>query len=326
MKGAEGIPGVTGKALAGVLLLSVLLMCTPGVSRSLDVSAINRSTGLPSDWVTALAVDETALWVGTLDAGLAQLSLAGRPVRSYSTADGLPSNKVTSIASFKGKLYVGTDAGLAVFDGRSWAVMRDAAGFRLRNLALRADPAGGRLWVGSLSQEGALLRFDGERWEFLGGEGRGPLNHVQAFAFQGSAAWLGSMNSGVYRREGADFRYFSTAAGLPSSNVMSLEAYGGTVLAGTTAGVAIYEDGRFSPWPKAGGSPLTAVYAMASSPSTLYIGGREGLFRYRTGKLEPFPAGAAGTPSPVRNVSVLALSGETLYAGTPGGLLVIRGW
>lgn len=306
-----------------VLILSFFLSCS---SIAAELRVVTKADGLPSDWVTALAANDDGVWAGTLDAGVAHLSPSGRVDRVYGTRDGLPSPRITSLAFYRGTLYAGTGDGMGVFDGFSWNVVREAGNVLLRNVMLRTDPSGDRLWLGAVNTSGGLLRFDGKTWQNLGGEGRGPLNHVQAFAFLGDATWLGSLNSGVYRKTETDFEYFVAESGLPSSNVTSLEIFGGTVWAGTSLGAAKFEDGRWISYPSLGIFPLSAVFCLAASPRALYLGGREGLVRYRDGRFEMLHPKVGKSPLRVGRVNALLVRENTVYAGTSGGLLEIKEW
>ena len=310
---------LAGLALTGLLSLSIRVFAA-------DVRVVTRADGLPSEWVTAIAAGDDGIWVGTLDAGIAHLSPSGRVIKVYGTRDGLPAPKITSLAFFGANLYAGTEDGLGVFDGFTWNAVREAGNVLLRNVALRTEPSGVRLWLGAVNMSGGLLRFDGKRWQNLGGEGRGPLNHVQAFAFQGDAAWLGSMNSGVYRKTETEFQYFVTQDGLPSANVTSLETFGGTVWAGTSRGPARFEAGRWVAFEKPGVFPMSAVFCLAASPKALYLGGREGLARYRDGRFEMLKTKIDDSPLLVGRVNALLVRGDTVYAGTSSGLLEIKGW
>jgi ligand-binding sensor domain-containing protein len=253
---------------------------------------------------------------------MALVSPSGRVERTVGASRGLPSDAVKSIAAFRGKVYVGTDAGLGVSDDGSWNILTRAAQTDLKNVYLRAEPGGKALWAGAVNLGGGLLRFDGSRWEFMGGKNRGLLNNVKAFAFQDDAAWLGTSTSGVCRLAGDAFGQFRTADGLPSANVLALEAFGGAVWAGTSAGAARYENGRWTPFAAATGFPLKVVFCAAASPTALYLGGRGGLVRYRAGRFETFAQEGAS----LGDVNALLWAEDTLYAGTSRGLFLLKGW
>lgn len=150
------------------------------------------------------------------------------------------------------------------------------------------------------------------------------MNHVRAFAFQNEAVWMGTTNSGVYRRTEDEFRAFTSKDGLPSSSIYSLEIFAGTVWAGTADGAARYEEGRWKAFPPSYAFPLSAVFCLEASPEALYLGGREGLLRYRSGRFERFSAGKASRS--IGRVNALLYYRDALYAGTSSGLYIVRGW
>lgn len=65
--------------------------------------------------VTALAGQDSDLWVGTLDHGV--LHFTGGRTETFGEDQGLPDRQVQSIATGAGQTYVGTVLGVAVFDG-----------------------------------------------------------------------------------------------------------------------------------------------------------------------------------------------------------------
>jgi hypothetical protein len=295
---------------------------SPG--QAADVSVIDRASGLPADWVTTLAAGDDGIWAGTVSGGAALITPQGMVKRVYGTRDGLPSPKIVSIASLGRKVYVGTDAGIGVYDGGTWEILQKASGRLLRNVYMEAEPDGLQLWAGAVNTNGGLLHLTGTGWQFAGGAGRGLMNHVRAFAFQNETVWMGTTNSGVYRRTEDEFRAFTSKDGLPSSSIYSLEIFAGTVWAGTAAGAARYEEGRWKAFPPSYAFPLSAVFCLEASPEALYLGGREGLLRYRSGHFERFSAGKDSRS--IGRVNALLYYRDALYAGTSSGLYIVRGW
>ncbi|MBZ5629294.1 MAG: hypothetical protein LAO06_10570 [Acidobacteriia bacterium] len=95
--------------------------------------------------VTALAGDESELWVGTLDRGVLRFH-AGQ-TDSFGEAEGLPDAQVHSIAMAEGSVYVGTSAGVAEFrDGKLRRVLAQGA------LARALLPLGARLLIGTMDE------------------------------------------------------------------------------------------------------------------------------------------------------------------------------
>jgi hypothetical protein len=213
---------------------------------------------------------------------------------------------------------------LAFLDGGAWKIIPSAERKTLKNVFLRAEPGGKGLWAGAVELSGGLLRLEGDRWRFLGGSGLGLMNHIQAFAFQGDTAWLGSVSSGVFSKRGDEFRSFRAKDGLPSETVYALEVFEGTAWAGTSAGPARLMDGRWTAYPKSLSLPLSAVFCLAAGPDALYLGGPEGLVRHREGRFEPFPG--TDPAGKIGRVNALLFHEGALYVGAADGLLRIDGW
>jgi ligand-binding sensor domain-containing protein len=305
------------------IFLFFLLLVHPVPAGAAGARTVDLSAELPAKRVTALAADDRGIWVGTVGGGVALLSPSGEVLAEYGTREGLPSEDVISLAVVSGKVYAGTPSGLGVFDGVTWSTIRDGAGVLFKNVYLKGEPGGGRLWAGAVNLTGGLVSFDGRTWSFRGGEGRGLLNNVRCFAFQDGAVWLGTTNAGVFYRTDTEFRFYRDKEGLPSSSILSLEIFQGTVWAGTANGAARFERGRWTAFTRGSDFPLTAVFSLASSPEALYLGGRGGLVRYRSGRFDPFPPEGG---IPFGEVFALLQREGSLYAGTDRGLFLVQGW
>ena len=98
---------------------------------------------LKSVAVTALAGNDTDLWIGTLDQGLLHL-VAGR-LESWKESDGMPDMRVNSLEAAAGAMYAGTPLGVAeVREGRVARVL--GQGLFAQALQVR----GASLFVGTL--------------------------------------------------------------------------------------------------------------------------------------------------------------------------------
>jgi ligand-binding sensor domain-containing protein len=93
--------------------------------------------------VTALAGDDSGVWVGTLDRGLVHWNAGG----IETITDQLPDHQVLSLALAGEALYVGTGVGIAEIRGGKLARTL-AAGYFAQSL-LAAD---GKLWMGTLEE------------------------------------------------------------------------------------------------------------------------------------------------------------------------------
>jgi ligand-binding sensor domain-containing protein len=107
-------------------------------------------------YVTALAGDESDLWVGTLNRGVRHFHAGAS--ESFSEAQGLPDPQVQALAVSGETTYVGTATGVAVFSsGRFSRVL--AAGVLVT--ALFATPT--QLYVGSEDQGVIVIPLEGRR-------------------------------------------------------------------------------------------------------------------------------------------------------------------
>ena len=95
--------------------------------------------------VTALAGNETELWVGTLDRGVVRFR-AGE-TQTFSESDGLPDPQVLSIATNDTDTYIGTPIGVAEFQGGSFTRTL-ADGFFASTLLVHE----GKLVIGTLDE------------------------------------------------------------------------------------------------------------------------------------------------------------------------------
>ena len=107
-------------------------------------------------YVTALAGNESDLWVGTLDRGV--LHFHAGQTDSFAEQEGLPDPQITSLAISGETTYVGTPLGVAVFsNGRFSRVL--ATG--LLATAMLATPT--KLYVGSEDQGVISIPLEGRR-------------------------------------------------------------------------------------------------------------------------------------------------------------------
>lgn len=134
------LPLSTGRILLGTAKKGVL---------AYDGKSISLFNPMLSDvHVTALAGDESSLWVGTLDRGV--LHWHAGQVDRFTEAEGLPDPQVLSLAVAGERVYVGTPMGVGEFRGGRFNRVL-ASGFFARSMLLRGET----LVVGTLD-EGTL--------------------------------------------------------------------------------------------------------------------------------------------------------------------------
>jgi ligand-binding sensor domain-containing protein len=131
------LPLASGRLLLGTLNRGVLVYDGAGLT------ALHSS--LASVHVTALAGDESDLWIGTRDRGVLRFH-AGQ-LDAFSEAEGLPDPQVQAIVVTGESVYVGTSVGVAEFrDGRLQRVLARGA------FARALLPRGKTLLVGTMDE------------------------------------------------------------------------------------------------------------------------------------------------------------------------------
>lgn len=111
---------------------------------------------LDAAYVTALAGDESDLWVGTLNRGV--LHFHAGETESFSEAQGLPDPQVLSLAISGTMTYVGTATGVAVFDSGRFSRVLAPGTLATALLATRST-----LYIGSEDQGVIPVSLQGRR-------------------------------------------------------------------------------------------------------------------------------------------------------------------
>jgi len=310
----------TGPA-AGFLAAALWIGLSVLTAGAAGVQVYTSGNGLPSDWVTALAVDtDGKIWAGTGNAGIALLDAKSGRVSAYRVKDGLPSDEVTSVALFGGKVYVGTANGIGIFDGSRWETVLNTGTVTFRNVRLAASPDGKELWASSVYLAGGTVRFDGSDWTFMGGEGRGLFNDIEGFGFLPDGVLMGSGQGTAYLHKGTDV--IPLTEGLPPTNIFAVAAWRGNAVAGTAAGLFERIKGKWSPVALPAGMSGKPVFALSVREGILAVGTQEGVVFLGKGKSPMAFTHANGLP-PGRVTAVAAGDGF-VAAGTARGLAVIR--
>lgn len=247
---------------------------------------IDRTNGLPSDWVISLWEDrEKNLWCGT---GAGLVVIRPNNLETISPPDKWKSCPVLCVLPAPdGALWVGTEgAGLYRLQNGGWTNFHSDQGIRNPFVWSLAADGAGKIWAGTwggglfaqkddafdyapglenfllptpallfLRDElwigtpaGALRYQNGklERFSEIAGE---PFGDVRAIARDKSGAlWFGTAGGGLVRRQDGNFRRFKKADGLSSDFIECLHFAGdGALWIGTFGGgLDRFKDGKFS--------------------------------------------------------------------------------
>jgi ligand-binding sensor domain-containing protein len=173
-------------------------------------------------YVTALAGNESDLWVGTLDRGV--LHLTGGQTDSFKEEQGLPDSQVTSLATLRETTYVGTPLGVAVFSKGQFARVL-ARGVLATALLGTAN----QLYVGSEDQGVISIPLDKRPTGVAANAGAELPEVRQIFALEDSI--FAVTRGGLYRLKPHAFGWQQVlqpgTAMLTDRNVSALAADGG---------------------------------------------------------------------------------------------------
>jgi len=143
---------------------------------------------LESQVVTALAVLDRDIWVGTAKAGLCRYNALTRRWETYTLGSGLTDTWVTCLNVWQDALWVGTfSGGLCRYQQGEWKYFRAADVLPTDRINCLTNDDG--LYVGTLD---GLCRFDGSNWNSYGAEAGLPSEVVQTLAISGDHLWVGT--------------------------------------------------------------------------------------------------------------------------------------
>lgn len=310
--------------------------------------------------VTALAGDESDLWVGTLDRGV--LHFSGGRTESFKEGQGLPDSQVTALATFHETTYVGTPLGVGVFSRGQFSRVL-ASGVLAMSVLATAD----QLYVGSEDQGVISIPLDRRPTNTSGNPGSGLSEVSQLFASEESIYAVA--RGGLYRLKPHAFGWQQvlqpSGAVLSDRNISALAAdnsghiwigyfdRGLDVIAPDSSHATHFEDehlfcvNRIFPNAKTGGIDVATANGLVrfdpSGKSQQVLTRADGLIAENVSDVVAYGDGVAlATPAGLtfldssgarsmyafqglvnNHVYALAASGDQLMAGTLGGISVL---
>ncbi len=283
-------------------------------------------------YITALAGNESELWIGTLDRGV--VHWRGGQAQMISTPEGLPDVRVESIDVESNAAYVGTPAGVAeVRGGKVNRVL--ARGSNVQSLLAEPDELfvgqfeGGILKVGTGAEDGPsplrrrVIAVNRDRGADLG-NGRDGDAPVEQLLRIGDARYAVAGNQLLRLEPGGAWRGVlqSVDALLTDGNISALSvAADGRVWVG-------YFDRGLDILPAAGGRPLHVenehvfcVNRIVENPrqGTVAVATANGLVLFdRDGRQKQILTRESGLIA--THVTDVAIYGDGMVAGTPAGI------
>ncbi|HEU5070949.1 MAG TPA: two-component regulator propeller domain-containing protein [Verrucomicrobiae bacterium] len=246
---------------------------------------LNRSNGLPQDWVRSLAEDrEQNLWVGN-SGGL--VVLRPRQVVMQSPPDGWQGWPVQAIAqAHDGAVWAATEgAGVYRLAGQSWTHFDASAGLSNEFAWSVMEDSREQIWAGTWG--GGLFRFEGGRFvrQFDLAEHGEPVTAL--LENPPGTLWIGTA-AGLIRWDGSRLERFAALGGAAAGDVRALAAgHGGALWIGTQgSGLGLIKDGKLRTYRRAEGLPRDYILSLYEEPDgTLWIGTLDrGLCRFRNGQ------------------------------------------
>ncbi len=274
-------------------------------------------------YITALMEDRHhEVWIGTFDRGLCQLRDDG--FECLDTGAGMPDDTVIALhEDHEGSLWVGTmGAGLVRLRDATFTSVTTVDGLPSNGVWSVASGAGG-IWVNS-EQGMAQVTPSGVQ--------RVPLpdhrNGMSVFEDRQGCTWIGSEKAGLVRQCDGRWTTFDPPEGGPSEPIYAMtQDSSGAVWFGTGAGLFRFDGHEFRRFGTEDGLPGEHVRALqVDGEGTLWVGlyggglatfDKEGFVRFE--------------PDDDLSRAQLAVcdiqqgADQTLWIGTTGGLLRIRG-
>jgi len=282
--------------------------------------------GIPgSSSVRALLCAGDTVWVGTSD-GLIRIRRndRGNEQRLFTVKDGLADDFIFSLADASGgAVWVGTRNGFSRLRDGSLDSFRPQDGLSQSTAMAMFEDREGTLWVGT--KRGLNQFVDGRGVPYTASEGLPSNEAGPVLEDHTGAVWAGTLDRGLARFDGQEFRSLTTRDGLASNTIYSLaEDRDGSLWVGTQNGLNQLRGGRvveaYNIERGLPGSTIRTLYQ--DRAGVLWAGTEKGLAVLRGGRFEAAP----GAPSE----SVVALSEDReghlvmatergVYQAVPGG-------
>jgi PAS domain S-box-containing protein len=300
------------------------------------------------------------VWVGTQSGGLSRLAPAR--AASYRVGDETRRGQVNGlvetppsqfwVTTFGGGLFRGTmdrlepvlgsqelndlpflNAGVSMRDGTLFFAgqkglwRKDAGTGKIRGTILPDNPRAlcegvdGSLWLGTW--EGELKRLvEGTPQVVKGGTFPAPVTGLVCGS--GPALWVATHGAGLFRWEAGQAQWWTTAEGLPTDILLSLDwDAAGTLWIGTAGGgLAWLEKGRFhSVDARQGLGDSVVSQILEDGQGNLWLGCNRGIMRLSKGELRDVASGKAAAVHPlVLDESDGILTAECTGGYSPAGL------
>ena len=233
---------------------------------------------LPDPYVTAISFDKKYLWIGTMQAGLVQISKdSWKIVRNWtkeSTGGKLVDNWITDILVDGSQLWIATKKwGVVQFDTitgafiKTYSILEGLADNAVNSLALD----GQSIWAAT---DAGISVYDKsfDMWQSFTVQDGLPSDKTTSLAVDGEYIWIGT-SSGLARLNKLENQIvtYGTKQGLPDDSIQALTLDGMYLWVGTFAGATRFDKIK-NQWTSVTGLPEESVSDMAINGNYIWFG------------------------------------------------------
>jgi len=282
--------------------------------------------GIPaSASVRALLCVGDTVWVGTSD-GL--IRIHDNEQHLFTAKDGLADDFVFSLAEGSaGTIWIGTRNGFSRLRNGHLDSFRPQDGLSQSNAIAMFEDREGTLWVGT--KRGLNQFVEGRGVPYTASEGLPSNEAGPVLEDRAGIVWAGTLDRGLARFDGHEFRSLTTRDGLASNTILALaEDRDGSLWVGTQNGLNQLRGGRVAEtYTVQRGLPGNVIRALYEDRAgVLWAGTEKGLAALRGGRFETAPAPASTNPqaavvalSEDREGHIVIATDRGVYQGLPDG-------
>lgn len=273
--------------------------------------------------LSAVAVQGDYVWAGG-PAGLVRWDSALGNYNLFTTLEGLPDNNINALlVDDDDRLWAGTYAGIVVFDGKTWSTFDQHQGMVTGLTKVLARDTRGGIWVGMSMGDPPLVYYDGTAWNAAPAVPM-PVQYPSPRALvsdEDLGLFVGLENAGLAHFDGAAWRVYTQAQGLPYDTVTALQVADDALYLGFTRGAARMDvaSGTFTSLPQLS---AMAVHAMYHAQNGMLWFGGDSIFAYDPGDNEWMSFSVNAHPFSSWPVRAITENDNALWFATEGGGLL----
>ncbi|MCE5252478.1 T9SS type A sorting domain-containing protein [bacterium] len=264
------------------------------------------------DTITALAVENNTVWIGTPN-GLAAYDKTTGASLAYTTDDGLVDDAINGIAVDRdGVKWIATNGGVSRFDGTTWISFQDTEKIGdLQILDVTIDNNNIKWFI----SRNVVSCYNGQKWTLFKQDNGAPAGLLKKIMVdKNNTIWIGTWGMGIISFDGEKWTLYNTY----QPNVVSIAVDNkNTIWFGDYNGSVISYDGN--EWSSISViSSLWHLYSVETdSQGALWVGTHKGLFRIKDDQKDVF-LDEDGLEKSICRIVKAGNGGEIWLAGNHG--------